>query len=100
MTGTAIITGGAGGIAGELAPLLLKRGFRLLLLDRDERRLSERAQTLGGGVRCVTAVGRDSAAARSNNATRAHPDRVKFPAVTSPQLRPAIALSSPSCLPP
>jgi short-subunit dehydrogenase len=55
MTGTAIITGGAGGIAGELAPLLLKRGFQLVLLDRDERRLSERAQTLGGAVRCVTA---------------------------------------------
>jgi short-subunit dehydrogenase len=47
MTGTAIITGGAGGIAGELAPLLLKRGFQLVLLDRDERRLSERAQALG-----------------------------------------------------
>ena len=41
----------------------------------------------GCGVRCATAVGGDSAAARSNNATRAHPDRVKFPAVTSPQLR-------------
>src|SRR3984957_780873 len=54
MTGTAIITGGAGGIAGELAPLLLKRGFQLVLLDRDERRLSERAQALGGAVRCVT----------------------------------------------
>src|SRR6266404_5841855 len=55
MTGTAIITGGAGGIAGELAALLLKRGFQLLLLDRDEHRLSERAQSLGGAVRCVTA---------------------------------------------
>src|SRR5258708_20780999 len=55
MTGTAIIRGGAGGIAGELAPLLLKRGFQLLLLDRDEQRLSERARILGGAVRCVTA---------------------------------------------
>jgi short-subunit dehydrogenase len=55
VTKTAIITGGAGGIAAELAQRLLARDFRLLLLDLDEARLQERARILGGDVTCVTA---------------------------------------------
>lgn len=52
---TAIISGGAGGIAGELAPLLLARGYELILIDLDESRLSQRAGALSGKVRCVAA---------------------------------------------
>jgi short-subunit dehydrogenase len=55
MTKTAIITGGAGGIAAELAPRLLARDFRLILLDLDDARLQERARALSGDVTCVTA---------------------------------------------
>jgi short-subunit dehydrogenase len=51
----AVITGGAGGIAGELAPRLLARGYDLLLLDINEQRLRERAGQLGGAVSCLQA---------------------------------------------
>jgi 2-dehydro-3-deoxy-L-rhamnonate dehydrogenase (NAD+) len=50
MSQTAIITGGAGGIAAELAPLLLKNGYRLILVDYDGERLQTRAQSLGNAV--------------------------------------------------
>ena len=55
MTKTAIITGGAGGIASQLAPQLLAKGYRLLLIDLDDARLQERARALGGEVECVKA---------------------------------------------
>lgn len=55
MAKTAIISGGAGGIAGELAPLLLKRGYELILVDIDESRLQQRAATLAGKVSCMAA---------------------------------------------
>lgn len=55
MTKTAIITGGAGGIASQLAPQLLAKGYRLLLIDLDDARLQERARALGGEVQCVKA---------------------------------------------
>lgn len=54
MTRTAIITGGAGGIASQLAPKLLARGYRLVLIDLEESRLQERARAWGAAVDCVT----------------------------------------------
>ena len=53
--GTAIITGGAGGIALALAGRLLERGYRLILADVDEARLADSAGQLGGDVTCLTA---------------------------------------------
>jgi 2-dehydro-3-deoxy-L-rhamnonate dehydrogenase (NAD+) len=55
MAKTAVITGGAGGIAAELAPLLLERGYRLILIDLERSRLEERARLLGGDVEIIQA---------------------------------------------
>jgi short-subunit dehydrogenase len=55
MSGTALITGGAGGIAAELASRLQRRGYRLVLIDHDAERLGVRAKALGGEVRTVGA---------------------------------------------
>ena len=46
MAKTAIITGGAGGIAGALAALLAQRGYRLVLVDLDRDRLATAAARL------------------------------------------------------
>lgn len=55
MTGTAIITGGAGGIAAELAPLLLMRGYRLVLIDLEQAALEQRARILAADAQLVRA---------------------------------------------
>lgn len=55
MTKTAVITGGAGGIAGELAPLLLRRGYRLILIDLEHTALEARCVELAAEVRAVQA---------------------------------------------
>jgi NAD(P)-dependent dehydrogenase (short-subunit alcohol dehydrogenase family) len=53
-----VLTGGAGGIARETAPLLLAQGADLLLIDLDEARLEEAARALGAGPRVETVVSR------------------------------------------
>jgi NAD(P)-dependent dehydrogenase (short-subunit alcohol dehydrogenase family) len=53
-----VLTGGAGGIARETAPLLLAEGADLLLIDLDEARLEEAARALGAGPRVETVVSR------------------------------------------
>jgi NAD(P)-dependent dehydrogenase (short-subunit alcohol dehydrogenase family) len=51
-----VITGGAGGIARETAPLLLAGGASLLLIDRDGAALEALAAELEAGERVRTAV--------------------------------------------
>jgi 3-oxoacyl-[acyl-carrier protein] reductase len=53
-----VLTGGAGGIARETAPLLLAQGADLLLIDLDEARLKEAARALDAGPRVETVVSR------------------------------------------
>jgi NAD(P)-dependent dehydrogenase (short-subunit alcohol dehydrogenase family) len=53
-----VLTGGAGGIARETAPLLLAQGADLLLIDLDEARLGEAARALDAGPRVETVVSR------------------------------------------
>jgi NAD(P)-dependent dehydrogenase (short-subunit alcohol dehydrogenase family) len=53
-----VLTGGAGGIARETAPLLLGQGAELLLLDLDEARLADAAGAFDAGARVRTAVSR------------------------------------------
>jgi NAD(P)-dependent dehydrogenase (short-subunit alcohol dehydrogenase family) len=49
-----VLTGGAGGIARETAPLLLEHGAELLLIDLDEPRLEETRRALDAGTRVRT----------------------------------------------
>jgi NAD(P)-dependent dehydrogenase (short-subunit alcohol dehydrogenase family) len=51
-----VITGGAGGIARAIAPLLLAEGASLLLIDPDGAALERTADQLGGGERVRTAL--------------------------------------------
>ena len=53
-----VLTGGAGGIARETAPLLLAQGADLLLIDLDEARLKEAARALDARPRVETVVSR------------------------------------------
>ena len=53
---TVVITGGAGGIARETAPMLLDDGAELLLIDPDADRLAALGEELDAGPRVRTAV--------------------------------------------
>jgi short-subunit dehydrogenase len=50
MTQAALITGGAGAIAGALATRLAARGYRLILIDMDEAGLRAAASRIAGGA--------------------------------------------------
>ena len=54
---TAIITGATGGIGGATAAKFLKEGANLVLAGREEGRLQEAADKLGGGDRVVICAG-------------------------------------------
>lgn len=51
-----VVTGGAGGIARALSPLLIGAGARLHLIDRDRAALDEAVAALPGGAPLTTAV--------------------------------------------
>ena len=53
--GTALLTGAAGGMGTAIAKALVEAGHRVVLLDRDEQKLSALAQTLGAGTLALTA---------------------------------------------
>jgi 3alpha(or 20beta)-hydroxysteroid dehydrogenase len=53
----AIITGAAGGIGGATARLFLDLGARVMLTDRDEAKLAEAVERLGGGENCSAVSG-------------------------------------------
>ncbi|NWG25304.1 MAG: SDR family oxidoreductase [Pseudorhodoplanes sp.] len=53
--GTALLTGAAGGMGTAIAKALVAAGHRVVLLDRDERKLSALAQTLGADAISLTA---------------------------------------------
>jgi 3-hydroxy acid dehydrogenase/malonic semialdehyde reductase len=53
--GTALLTGAAGGMGTAIAKALVEAGHRVVLLDRDEQKLSALAQTLGAGALALTA---------------------------------------------
>lgn len=55
MTKTAVITGGAGAIAVELAGHLLREGYRLVLVGRDRAKLEAAAALLRGEVELLLA---------------------------------------------
>jgi short-subunit dehydrogenase len=55
MPGTALITGGAGGIGLALAKQLMGKGYALVLSGSNEAALREAAAGLGGGTRTVVA---------------------------------------------
>ena len=58
----AVISGGAGGIAGACARRLLERGLCVALVDRDEPALAAAAERLGGDVTTLCADVGDGAA--------------------------------------
>jgi 3-hydroxy acid dehydrogenase/malonic semialdehyde reductase len=53
--GTALLTGAAGGMGTAIAKALVEAGHRVVLLDRDERKVAALAQTLGAGALALTA---------------------------------------------
>lgn len=53
--GTALLTGAAGGMGTAIAKALVQTGHRVVLLDRDEQKVSALAQTLGAGALALTA---------------------------------------------
>lgn len=54
MTKTALITGGGGAIASEIALRLDARGYSLILADINEARMADVAATLGRPAQCLT----------------------------------------------
>lgn len=50
MSGTALITGGGGAMAAEIAGRLERRGYSLVLVDVDEERMAAVASSLRGGA--------------------------------------------------
>jgi 2-dehydro-3-deoxy-L-rhamnonate dehydrogenase (NAD+) len=55
MTKSALITGGAGGIALELGKRLVQRGYSLILVDLDAEKLAAHAGLMGGTVTTIRA---------------------------------------------